>query len=242
MERWEDEAIVLSARPHGEGHAIVAVLAHSHGHWRGHVRGGASSRGRALWQPGNLLAVVWSARVADQLGHLTGEPLAAIAAAAMDDAWALALLASACAVAEAALPEHEPHPLAYAGLAALLARIGEGVALAPDYVRWEVALLAELGYGLDLSACAVTGRRDGLAYVSPRTGRAVTADGAGDWAERLLVLPPFLLGNMPVAPGDVAAGLRLTGHFLARDVFGLAHRPTPAARLRLAERAEAEGV
>ncbi len=242
MERWEDEAIVLSVRPHGESHAIVAVLARDHGHWRGHVRGGASSRGRALWQPGNLLAVAWSARVADQLGHLTGEPLTAIAAAAMDDPWALALLASACAVAEAALPEHEPHPLAYAGLHALLARIGEGAALAADYVRWEVALLAELGYGLDLSTCAVTGRREGLAYVSPRTGRAVTAEGAGAWAERLLPLPPFLLGTMPVAPGDVAGGLRLTGHFLARDVFGLAHRPTPAARLRLAERAGSEGV
>jgi DNA repair protein RecO (recombination protein O) len=242
MERWEDEAIVLSARPHGEGHAIVAVLARDHGHWRGHVRGGAASRGRALWQPGNVLAVSWTARVADQLGHLTGEPLAATAASAMEDAWSVALLASACAVAEAALPEHEPHPLAYAGLAALLARIGEGASLAADYVRWEVALLAELGYGLDLSACAVTGRREGLAYVSPRTGRAVTAQGAGDWAERLFRLPPFLLANMPVAAGDIAAGLHLTGHFLARDVFGLAHRPTPAARLRLIERAEAEGV
>lgn len=242
MERWEDEAIVLSARPHGEGHAIVAVLARDHGHWRGHVRGGASTRRRGVWQPGNMLAATWTARVADQLGHLAGEPLAAIAAAAMDDPWSLALLSSACAVAEAALPEHEPHPLAYAGLAALLARIGEGASLAPDYVRWEVALLAELGYGLDLSACAVTGRREGLAHVSPRTGRAVTAEGAGDWAGRLLPLPPFLLGNAQAGPGDVAAGLRLTGHFLARDVFGLAHRPTPAARIRLAERAEAENA
>ncbi|WP_439578523.1 DNA repair protein RecO [Elioraea sp.] len=240
MERWEDEAIVLSARPHGEGHAIVSVLARGHGHWHGHVRGGASTRSRGVWQPGNVLAVSWSARVADQLGHLTGEPLAAIAAAAMDDPWSLALLSSACAVAEAALPEHEPHPLAYEGLHALLVRIGEGASLAPDYVRWEVALLAELGYGLDLSACAVTGRREGLVYVSPRTGRAVTAEGAGDWAERLFVLPAFLLGDVPARGADIAAGLRLTGHFLARDVFGLAHRPTPAARTRLAERAEAE--
>jgi DNA repair protein RecO (recombination protein O) len=240
MERWEDEAIVLSARPHGEGHAIVAVLARGHGHWRGHVRGGASSRGRGGWQPGNLLAVSWSARLADQLGHFVGEPVA-VAAAALDDAWALALLASACAVAEAALPEHQPHPFAYAGLAALLARLGEGAGLAADYVRWEVALLAELGYGLDLSVCAVTGRREGLAYVSPRTGRAVTAEGAGDWAGRLLPLPAFLVGAA-AGPGEVAAGLRLTGHFLARDVFGQTHRPVPAARRRLAERAETEGV
>lgn len=242
MERWEDEAIVLAARPHGEGHAIVSVLARAHGHWRGHVRGGAASRQRGIWQPGNILAVSWSARLADQLGHLAGEPLAAAAAAAMDDPWSLALLASACAVAESALPEHEPHPLAYAGLVRLLARIGEGRALAPDYVRWEVALLAELGYGLDLSACALTGRRERLAYVSPRTGRAVTAEAAAEWADRLFVLPGYLCGDRPAAPGEVAAGLRLTGHFLARDVFGLAHRAVPAARLRLAERAEADGA
>jgi DNA repair protein RecO (recombination protein O) len=242
MERWEDEAIVLSARPHGEGHAVVSVFAREHGHWRGHVRGGASSRHRGVWQPGNVVAAAWSARVADQLGHLAGEPLDANAAAAMDEPWSLAILAAACSVAEAALPEHEPHPLAYVGLQALLARIGEGRSLAPDYVRWEVALLAELGYGLDLSACAVTGRREGLAYVSPRTGRAVTEEGAGEWAGRLLALPAFLLGNAVAGPGDIASGLRLTGHFLERDVFGLLHRPTPAARLRLAERAEAENT
>lgn len=241
MERWQDEAIVLSARPHGEGHAVAAVFARAHGHWRGHVRGGASARGRGVWQPGTVLAATWSARLPDQLGHLAGEPIAT-AAAALEDPWALALLAAACAVAEAALPEHAPHPRAYAGLAALLARLGEGVAAAPDYVRWELALLAELGYGLDLASCAVTGRRVGLAFVSPRTGRAVTAEGAGAWAPRLLPLPEFLVGEGPAGPGEVAAGLRLTGHFLARDVFGAAHRPLPAARARLAERAEAEGV
>jgi DNA repair protein RecO (recombination protein O) len=236
MEGWEDEAIVLAVRAHGEGHALASVLTRAHGHWRGHVRGGTGKAGRALWQPGNLLSLTWQARLADQLGHFLAEPIDAAFARAMDDEGALALLSAACAVAEGALPEREPHPLAHAGLAALLARIGEGDALAADYVRWEVALLAELGYGLDLSCCAVTGVVDGLAFVSPRTGRAVSAEAAGPWKERLLPLPRFLLGNAPVGEGDVVAGLRLTAHFLARDVFGLRHLALPPARLRLADR------
>jgi len=236
MEGWEDEAIVLAVRAHGEGHALASVLGRTQGHWRGHVRGGTARAGRGVWQQGNRLALGWSARLADQLGHFTGELSDAAAARAMDDAGALALLASACAVAEGALPEREPHPLAYHGLAALLERIGEGSALAPDYVRWEVALLAELGYGLDLSCCAVTGVVDDLAFASPRTGRAVSRAAAGPWQGRLLPLPPFLLGNAVVAEGDVASGLRLTAHFLARDVFGLRHLALPPARLRLADR------
>jgi DNA repair protein RecO (recombination protein O) len=236
MEGWEDEAIVLAVRAHGEGHALASVLTRAHGHWRGHVRGGTGKAGRALWQPGNLLSLTWQARLADQLGHFLAEPIDAAFARAMDDEGALALLSAACAVAEGALPEREPHPLAHAGLAALLARIGEGDALVADYVRWEVALLAELGYGLDLSCCAVTGVVDGLAFVSPRTGRAVSTEAAGPWKERLLPLPRFLLGNAPVGEGDVVAGLRLTAHFLARDVFGLRHLALPPARLRLADR------
>jgi DNA repair protein RecO (recombination protein O) len=236
MEGWEDEAIVLAVRAHGEGHALASVLARAHGHRRGHVRGGSSKSGRAVWQPGNLLALRWTARLADQLGHFVGEMVDAAAARALDDAGALAILAAACAVAEGALPEREPHPLAFAGLAALLERVGEGDALAPDYVRWEVALLAELGYGLDLSSCAVTGAVDDLAFVSPRTGHAVSREAAEPWKERLLPLPPFLLGNAAVGEGDVAAGLRLTAHFLARDVFGLRHLDLPPARLRLADR------
>lgn len=236
MEAWEDEAIVLAVRAHGEGHALASVLACTHGHWRAHVRGGTASTGRGLWQPGNRLALRWTARLSDQLGHFAAELTDAAFARAMDNEGALALLASACAVAEGALPEREAHPLAYAGLAALLERIGEGDALTPDYVRWEVAVLAELGYGLDLSSCAVTGVLEGLGFVSPRSGRAVSAEGAGAWKERLLPLPQFLLGNAAVGEGDVAAGLRLTAHFLGRDVFGLRHLGLPPARLRLADR------
>lgn len=234
METWEDEAVVLSARPHGEGHAIATVFTRTQGVRRGLVYGGAGRRGRAIWQPGNVLAARWRARLSDQLGCLEGEPVLAASAAALEDPLALAVVASACAVAEASLPEAEPHPRAYAALVALLGRIDACEGLVADYVRWEVVLLSELGYGLDLSACALTGAQDDLAYVSPRTGRAVTAAAGAPWRERLLPLPTFLVDAVaPSLPGDLAAGLSLTGHFLARDVFGAAHRSPPPARDRL---------
>lgn len=234
METWEDEAVVLSARPHGEGHAIATVFTRTQGVRRGLVYGGAGRRGRATWQPGNVLAARWQARLSDQLGRLEGEAVLAVSAAALEDPLALAVVASACAVAEAALPEAEPHPRAYAALVALLGGLDAGEGLVAEYVRWEIVLLSELGYGLDLSACALTGLREGLAYVSPRTGRAVTAAAAGPWRERLLPLPAFLVAaSAPSSPADLADGLRLTGHFLARDVFGAAHRPPPASRERL---------
>lgn len=236
MEAWEDEAVVLAVRAHGEGHALASVLARQHGHWRGHVRGGQGKAGRGVWQPGNRLALRWTARLSDQLGHFAGELTDAAAARALDDPASLAVLSAACALAEGALHEREAHPLGYLGLAALMERIAEGDALVPDYVRWEVALLAELGYGLDLSSCAVTGVVEDLGFVSPRSGRAVSREAAAPWKERLLLLPAFLLGNAAVGEGDVAAGLRLTGHFLARDVFGLRNLPLPPARLRLADR------
>lgn len=243
MERWEDEAVVLSARPHGEGHAIATVFTRTQGVRRGLVYGGAGRRGRATWQAGNVLAARWQARLADQLGRLEGEAVLAAAAAALEDPLALAVVASACAVAEASLLEAEPHPRAYSALVALLGRLDAGEGLVADYVRWEIVLLSELGYGLDLSACALTGASEGLAYVSPRTGRAVTAGAAGAWRERLLPLPAFLVdAAAPSSPGNLAAGLRLTGHFLARDVFGAAHRPWPPARDRLVATIEARAA
>ncbi len=242
MESWEDEAVVLSARPHGEGHAIATVFARALGVRRGLVFGGAGRRGRATWQPGNVLAARWRARLSDQLGRLEGETLFAASAGALEDTLALAVLASACAVAEAALPEAEPHPRAYAALVALLGHLDRGERMVAEYVRWESVLLSELGYGLDLSVCAVTGARDGLAYVSPRTGRAVAAAAAGPWRGRLLVLPKFLLADEAAPVSDLVSGLRLTGHFLARDAFGAAHRPPPPARARLVALIEARAA
>ena len=222
----------MQARPLPEADALVAVFAEAQGVWRGMVRGGLSRRHAATWQTGNMVALRWVARLSEQLGTLSGELVHATAAGVLDDALALGMLQSCCAVAEAALPEREAHARVFGGLLHVLSHLPEGPGLLADVVRWEAALLRDLGYGLDLSCCAVTGARDGLAYVSPRTGRAVSAAAAGVWTSRLLALPGFLLGG-PGGAADWADGLRLTGHFLARDVLGHLHRPMPAARERL---------
>ena len=236
---WDAPAIVLDARPFGEGDAIATVMTEEHGAHRGLARGG-NARGRtAVWQPGNLVQVRWVARLADQLGSFTAELVHAGAALAMDDALALAMLSAACAVAEGALPEREPHPRVFDGLVHLIARLPQGAVMLADLIRWEAVLLADLGYGLDLTRCAVTGETTGLAFVSPKTGRAVTAEAAGVWTSRLLRLPSFLVGGNVAAPEDWRDVLRLTGHFLTRDAFGHHHRPLPVARQMLYDRVAA---
>ncbi|HTW27203.1 MAG TPA: DNA repair protein RecO [Acetobacteraceae bacterium] len=236
---WQAPAIVLDVRPYGEGDAVAGVLTGAHGLYRGLARGGASRQRAAVWQPGNLIEARWIARLAEQLGSLTAELVYPAAALAMDDPLALAMLSAACAVAEGALPEREPHPRSFAGLLHLIAHLGDGAALLPRFVQWEAALLGDLGYGLDLTRCALTGTADDLAFVSPRTGRAVSREAAGQWREVLLRLPPFLLADAPSDPAAWSDGLALTGHFLARDAFGAHHRPLPAARQRLADRVAA---
>jgi DNA repair protein RecO (recombination protein O) len=234
---WNAPAIVLDVRPYGEGGAIATLLTGEHGRHAGLAKGGTSRAQSALWQAGNLIEARWVARLPEQLGALSGEMVHPAAALAMEDPLALAALRSACAVAEAALPEREAHPRVFHGLVAFIATLARGTALAlPDLVRWEADLLADLGYGLDLSSCAVTGSAEDLAFVSPRSGRAVSAGAAGEWRDRLLPLPAFLLGQGPSGPADWAAGLRLTGHFLARDVFGVHNKGLPAARDLLADR------
>ncbi|MCC6468764.1 MAG: DNA repair protein RecO [Alphaproteobacteria bacterium] len=232
---WIDEGIVLGARRHGESGMVVSLLTQAHGRHAGLVRGGAGRRGRALYEPGNRLRAVWKARLSEHLGSYACELIAADAATLLDDAGRLAALSSACALVEAALPEREPHPSVFASLGALIRSLS-----LPNYgtfyVRWELALLAELGFALDLESCAATGANDDLAYVSPKSGRAVSAAAAEPYRRRLLPLPRFLIA--PTEPGalELVQGLRLTGHFLDEHVF--AHRAggMPAARVRLAER------
>ncbi|MES2710662.1 MAG: DNA repair protein RecO [Pseudomonadota bacterium] len=238
---WLAPAIILSARPFGEGGAVVNVITREQGRHAGLVRGGSSRAQSALWQAGNMIEARWIARLADQLGSLSGEMVHPAAALAMEDALTLALLTSLCAVAEAALPEREPHPVLFEGMVRVVSRMVHGAEQAmADYVRWEAALLAELGFGIDLAACAVTGEADGLVFVSPKSGRAVSGDAARGWESRLLPLPGFLRDVSD--EGDLAAwseGLRLTGHFLERDVFHGHHRAMPEARSRLAMRVAA---
>lgn len=235
MIEWRDEAFVLAARPHGETAAVVQLLTHGQGRHAGLVPGGQGSRQRPVLQPGNAVAATWRARLADQLGSFSLELLHGHAGRFLDDPARLAALASAAAVAEAALPEREPQPGAYEGFAALIAALS-GPAWAEVYVQWELLMLRALGFGLDLEHCAAGGDNDQLAYVSPRSGRAVSLAAAEPYRDRLLPLPGFLAGRGGGGAEEVAEGLRLTGYFLEKHLFHPQDRGLPAARLRLAER------
>jgi len=233
---WRDEGTLLSVRKHGETSAIIEVFTASHGRHAGVVRGGTSRKIAPVLQPGAQLDVAWRARLEEHLGSFTVEPLKSRAAAVMGDRAALAGLNAMTALLAFALPEREPHPRLYERSVAMFDLLGKTDAWPVAYLQWERALLEELGFGLDLTECAVTGAREDLVFVSPKSGRAVSADGAGAWADRLLPLPAELLG---VVTGDLAGladGLRTTGHFL---VHGLAHslgdKPLPEARARLVD-------
>lgn len=236
---WQAPAIVLDACAYGEGDAIATVLTEAHGRHRGLARGGFARGRAAVWQPGNLIQARWVGRLSEQLGSFTAELGYATAALFLEAPLPLAVLTAACAIAGGALPEREPHSRVFGGLLQLIANLGHEDAILSDFVRWEAGLLADLGYGLDLSRCAVTGATDGLRWVSPKTGRAVSDGGAGIWKSRLLRLPDFLLDGGIGGAEDWHHGLRLTGHFLARDVFGQHHRPVPAARRSLYDRVTA---
>ena len=234
---FEDEGFVLAARLHGETGAIVEVLTARHGRWVAHVAGGASRRIKPILQPGSRVRMNYRARVADQLGSAQLEGEGEGASALFDDPLALAGLAAAVAVVAGALPEREPHDGAFFALEALVAALSRPDIWPAVLVRFEMGLLQELGFGLDLSRCAVTGSPDNLVWVSPRTGRAVSAAAGEPYRDRLLALPPFLLSAQGrLAPGDIGAGLTLTGRFLQDFVFAAINRPLPPARARLIER------
>ncbi len=237
---WTAEGLLLQTRPHGESAAIVTALTAEHGVHAGVVRGGTGRRMAPVLQPGALLHLTWRARLHDHLGTFTAEPVRAHAAALMADPDRLAALSSACALAAFALPEREPQPRLYPATLALFDRMARGAPWFGAYLAWERLLLEETGYGLDLTRCALSGATEGLALVSPRSGRAVTAEAAGGFAPRLLPLPS-LLADPEAEPADpraeMALGLETTGHFLARVLApALGERPLPEARARLAAR------
>jgi DNA repair protein RecO (recombination protein O) len=234
---WRDEAIVLSLRPHGESAAIVTMLTPEHGRHAGLARGADGRRGRSLYQTGNRVQAVWRARLGEQLGNFSCELVEAHGGRLIEDPMRLAALSSAAALVEAALPEREPHRFLYERLLALLRSLQSdepGMRWPQDYVRWELDLLTELGFGLDLSRCAVTGVTTDLAFVSPRSGRAVSLQAAGRYRDRLLHLPEFLGGAGPAQPDEVPRGLALTGYFLEQHVF-TPPKALPPARNRLVQ-------
>ncbi len=233
--QWEDEALLLAARRHGEGALVLQVFTPYHGRHGGLVRGGASKKNRPIFQPGNRLAVIWRARLAEQLGNFTAELIDANAALVLDQPARLKAMMSACALIEKALPDRDPHPDLYNLLRQLIDTLTTSGVWAQDYVRFELALLSDLGFGLDLSACPVTGSVSDLVYVSPRTGRAVSKEGAGAYADRLLPLPTFLLGETETRLADIRDGLKLAGYFLERHLFAALDRPVPEARQALVD-------
>ncbi len=233
---WRDQGAVLSVRRHGETSAIIDVFTAAHGRHAGVVRGGASRRIAPILQPGAQVDLTWRARLEDHLGSYAVEPLQS-RADVMGDRDALAGLNAVTALLGFALPDREPHPLLYTRSIAVLDMLGKSELWPLAYLRWELALLEEMGFGLDLSVCAVTGTHDDLAYVSPKSGRAVSAEGAGEWADRLLPLPPEMLGGGDGSRAHVLEGLATTGHFLTGWLApALGDRPLPEARARLLDR------
>ena len=234
---WRDQGILLSSRRHGETSAIIEGFTEAHGRHAGVVRGGASRKIAPVLQPGAQLDLVWRARLEDHIGSYAVEPVRSRAAVSLADRQALAGLNAVTALLSFALPEREAHPALYARSEVLLDLLGQGDLWPLAYLQWELALLEELGFGLDLSSCAVLGHgANDLSYVSPRSGRAVSRAGAGDWADRLLPLPPCLMGQGPAPDAEIAEGFRTTGHFLhAHLAPALGNRPLPEARQRFVD-------
>jgi DNA repair protein RecO (recombination protein O) len=233
---WRDTGFVLNARRHGENALIVELLTREHGRHAGLVRGGQSPRRRALLQAGNAVAASWRGRLPEHLGTFEIELVEAHAARLLDDGDRLAALGAAVALLLAALPEREPHPDLHASFAALLAVLDSPKGWAAAYVEWECALLAGLGFGLDLARCAATGTNEDLAYVSPRSGRAVSREAGLPYHDKLLPLPEFLWRDAPAGRGDIVAGLILTRHFLLHHLLEPHGGHLPEARERLVER------
>jgi DNA repair protein RecO (recombination protein O) len=235
---WTDEAIVLGAQRQGESSLIVTLLARAHGRHKGLVRGGQRSRQRGIFEPGTRVTATWQARLEDHLGLLKLEPGFGTAALILDDPVRLGCLEAATGLLDLVLPEREAHPVAYQDLAALLQALAADSGWGLRHLDLERHLLADLGFGLDLATCAVTGATTDLAWVSPRTGRAVAEAAAGQYRDRLLRLP-HLFGGPDRALGDradLSEALGLTGYFLERLVLGPRDRPLPTARARYLER------
>ena len=230
---WSDEGIVLSAKKHGETSAVIRLFTQKHGVYGGVIKGANSKSNRGIAQPGNIVTAGWNARLSEHLGMFRLEMKESIAAHLMSDAMKLAGLSSMCALIEAAMPERHPYPKLYRHFQAFLARVKDENEWLEEYVKLELSILAESGFGLDLKHCAATGSTEELIYVSPKSGRAVSKKAGEPYKEKLLRLPEFLSSNAAARGDDIRNGLTLTGYFLEHWLLAPHHRKLPAARARL---------
>jgi len=233
---WQAEGIVLSSRVHGESDSVVSLFTRSRGRHLGLVKGGASRKGRANLQPGTLVKARWRARLEEHLGNYACEAVYTYAVEAMPYSRQLMCLSTVCAMVDGTLPERESHAQLYQSTLALLDIITKEECGAA-YVKWELGLLAEMGFGLELGSCAATGKTSDLVYVSPRSGQAVSREAGKPHHNKLLILPKFLLDEDSWSPPNTALldGFNLTGHFLDVHVFRPHERVMPPVRSRFVE-------
>lgn len=236
MEQWRDQGFVLSVRPHGEAGAVVSLLTENHGRHAGYLHGAQSSKKRAMLELGSLVGAEWHSRVEGQLGTLSLEPEGGLPHGILDDSLKLGALLSACALCDSALPEREGHAGLFHGFKTLTGMMNDDI-WAAAYIYWEIAFLKELGFGMDLKRCAGGGDSQTLAYVSPKSGRAVSYEAGAPYKDKLLELPAFLKPNGgPLDDAEILKGLKMTGHFLEHWAFAHHTKGIPEARLRFEAR------
>lgn len=234
MHLWTDEALIIDIAKYGDYDAMVLLFTPQHGVVRGIVKRGMTSKKRADMQPATLAQVEWKARLPEHMGTVELEVNHGFAARVMHDPLRLAAVGSVTALLGASLAERDPHPELYYAAIDFLRHVAAGVeplVWMAEYVRLELMLLKEAGFGLDLASCAATGGVEELVYVSPNTGRAVSRGAGEPYHERMLGLPPFILhGNLPDEMAEITAGVALAGHFLETQLLPALHRRPPAMR------------
>jgi len=234
---WQADGYVLAVRRHGEASAIVEVLTREYGLYCGLVRGASGKRLRGLLQPGNLLHLTWRARLSEHLGLFGVEDAKSVVAPLLDDPLALSGLLAACAIISHTVPEREAYTHLFDAFSVLVSQLQSHDIWPALYIKLEIGILSELGYGLDFSKCAATGEVTNLTHVSPRTGRAVCAEAAEPYLDKLLPLPKFLAGDrLVLGPDDLENGLRLCAYFLERRVLWPVNKQLPDARERMSGR------
>mgnify|MGYP006281431995 CR=1 FL=1 len=234
MENWQDHGLVLEARPHGEGGCIITTITEHHGLYAGYVAGGMSKSHQGIREIGALVSLEWQARLEDYLGRFKCDLEHSYAASILSSAGPLKALKSACALCRSSMPERDPAPAQFHGLNALLETLSEEH-WPNAYIIWEIGFLTEHGCPIDLTKCASTGQSDNLAYVSPKSARAVSKEAGDPYKDKLLVLPAFLGGPPEDREIDIYNGLKMTGYFITHHLYGQTTRPVPIERQDLQE-------